>query len=116
MEGTGNFPWILSKAQSGAEDTTAVARAMVSFIRGRLARAKAVLKTPHSRRWREGRGPSNRAERLECGAFTAAVARAMVSFIRGRPARAKAVLKTPHSRRWRECHGPSNRAERLEMA
>jgi hypothetical protein len=35
---------------------------------------KAVLKPPHSRRWRECQTHSNRAKRLECGAFTAAFA------------------------------------------
>jgi len=33
---------------------------------------EAVLKPPHSKRWRDSPGPSNRAKRLECGAFTAA--------------------------------------------
>jgi hypothetical protein len=34
--------------------------------------AKAVLKTPQSTRWRDCRGASDCAKRLECGAFTAA--------------------------------------------
>jgi hypothetical protein len=33
---------------------------------------KAVLKPPHSKRWRAGPALSNLAKRLECGAFTAA--------------------------------------------
>jgi hypothetical protein len=33
---------------------------------------KAVLKPPHSRRWRDCRGASVFAKRLDCGAFTAA--------------------------------------------
>jgi hypothetical protein len=33
---------------------------------------KAVLKPPHSKRWRDGLAPTNFAKRLECGAFTAA--------------------------------------------
>ncbi len=33
---------------------------------------EAVLKPPHSRRWRDYRRASNFAKRLECGAFTAA--------------------------------------------
>jgi hypothetical protein len=35
--------------------------------------AKTVLKPPHSKRWRDGRTPSDFEKRLECGAFTAAV-------------------------------------------
>jgi len=33
---------------------------------------KAVLKPPHSKRWRNELAPANFAKRLECGAFTAA--------------------------------------------
>jgi hypothetical protein len=36
---------------------------------------KAVLKPPHSRRWRDYRTSPNFAKRLDCGAFTAAIAR-----------------------------------------
>jgi hypothetical protein len=35
--------------------------------------AKAVLKPPHSTRWRDCRGTFDFAKRLECGAFTAAI-------------------------------------------
>jgi hypothetical protein len=34
--------------------------------------ARAVLKPPHSRRWRDCRGALDFAKRLECGVFTAA--------------------------------------------
>ncbi len=33
---------------------------------------KAVLKPPQSKRWRDHRGASDFAKRLDCGAFTAA--------------------------------------------
>jgi hypothetical protein len=36
---------------------------------------KAVLKPPHSTRWRDYRGTSDFAKRLDCGAFTAAFGR-----------------------------------------
>ena len=36
---------------------------------------QAVLKPPHSRRWRNRRTSPNFAKRLDCGAFTAAIAR-----------------------------------------
>jgi hypothetical protein len=35
--------------------------------------AKAVLKPPHSTRWRDCQAASEFAKRLECGAFTAAL-------------------------------------------
>jgi hypothetical protein len=35
--------------------------------------AKAVLKPPHSTRWRDHRRPTDCAKRLECGVFTAAL-------------------------------------------
>jgi hypothetical protein len=35
--------------------------------------AKAVLKPPHSTRWRDSQGVSDFAKRLECGVFTAAI-------------------------------------------
>jgi hypothetical protein len=40
--------------------------------RKQIVGAKAVLKPPHSRRWRDCREASTFAKRLECGAFTAA--------------------------------------------
>jgi hypothetical protein len=40
-----------------------------------LARTRAVLKPPHSKRWRDFQTQANRAKRLECGAFTAALVR-----------------------------------------
>jgi hypothetical protein len=39
---------------------------------GLLDARKAVLKPPHSRRWRDHRASPHRAKRLDCGAFTAA--------------------------------------------
>jgi hypothetical protein len=42
---------------------------------GIAAPAEAVLKPPHSKRWRGYRTLTNFAKRLDCGAFTAAVAR-----------------------------------------
>jgi hypothetical protein len=40
-----------------------------------FARTKAVLKSPHSRRYRDCQAVLNFAKRLECGVFTAAFAR-----------------------------------------
>jgi hypothetical protein len=37
-----------------------------------LVSSKAVLKSPHSKRWRDCGAASGFAKRLECGAFTAA--------------------------------------------
>jgi hypothetical protein len=38
----------------------------------KLNYAKAAVNAPQSRRWRDCRGSSNFAKRLDCGAFTAA--------------------------------------------
>jgi hypothetical protein len=40
-----------------------------------FARTKAVLKSPHSGRWRDCQPPADLAERLDCGVFTAAFVR-----------------------------------------
>jgi hypothetical protein len=40
-----------------------------------FASSKAVLKPPHSKRWRDCQASSDLAKRLECGAFTAAFVR-----------------------------------------
>jgi hypothetical protein len=47
------------------------ARAGLASDRKIIARPKAVLKPPQSRRWRVGARPANLAKRMgECGAFT----------------------------------------------
>jgi len=98
---------------------------------------KAVLKTRALQTLREYRAFPNRAERLECGAFTAAFGwrETILSpvpqwgiqaqghsrltcrarpLIQATPCVPKAVLKTHAVQTLRECHASPNRAERLE--
>jgi hypothetical protein len=56
------------KMNSGNEFPLPVANADLGLWDAR----KAVLKPPHSRRWRDHQAFPHRAKRLDCGAFTAA--------------------------------------------
>jgi hypothetical protein len=47
--------------------------------------SKAVLKPPHSKRWRDSRAAQSVAKRLDCGAFTAAIFLPGVGRISGLP-------------------------------
>ncbi len=56
---------------------------------GTIARSKAVLKPPHSKRQRDHHTPPNHAQRLDCGAFTAAFARTTSSRSQSAPSPAQ---------------------------
>jgi hypothetical protein len=53
-------------------DEAAHSRAVFIFLQPMNPGTRAVLKSPHSIRWRDGQGASDFAERLDCSAFTAA--------------------------------------------